>query len=52
MTGPPFRLFQYLYWSLSVGEVWLHVNALIRYMILRVTYTFPQLRDVEHVVDV
>ena len=52
LTGPPFKLFQYLYWSLSVGEVWLHVNALMRHMLLWVAYTFPQLLDVEHVVDV
>ena len=52
LSGPPFRLFQYPYWPFSVGEIWLHVNALMRYMLFRVVHTFPQLWDVEHVVDI
>ena len=52
LTGPPFRLFQYLYWPLSVGEVWLHVNVFMGYLLLWIAYVLPQLRDVEHVVDI
>ena len=35
LAGPPFRLFQYLYWPSSIGEIWLYINALMRYMLLR-----------------
>ena len=52
LSGPSFRLLQYFYWMFPICEVWLHVDVFMGYLLFWVAYALPQLRDVEHVVDI
>ena len=38
LSGPPFRLLQYFYWTFPVGEVWLHVNVFMGYLLLWIAH--------------